>query len=191
MQNQIMDDTYILPLHHITHDKLFYLQPKIEQMTGVIAVVPTRTTSQTGRYNILISSGQYKAIKAIITQMFPAWYDTVPADAKQNPDSLKFLGSLGMKPETEKDDKSSGAISFLITSAASFASFDTSTTADAFEIFTPVTGTYSWSKVVQHKPPPVPSKVTTKPNSAATPTTPASLATSAFTPNHTSDIQAL
>jgi membrane-associated HD superfamily phosphohydrolase len=65
-----------------------------------------------------------------------------------------------------------------------------STTADAFKTFTPVTGTYSWSKVVQQKPPPVSSEVTTKPNSAATLTT-ASLATSAFTPNHTSDIQAL
>jgi hypothetical protein len=190
MQNKIMHDTYVLPLHHITPDKLFYLQPKIEQITGVTAVVPTRTTSQIGRYNILISSGQFKATKAIITQIFPAWYDTVPADAKQNPDSLKFLGSPGIKPETEKDDESSGAILFLTTSAASFASFDMSTTADAFETFTLVTGTYSWSKLVQQKPPPVPSEVTTKPNSAATLTT-ASLATSAFTPNHTSDIQAL
>jgi hypothetical protein len=65
-----------------------------------------------------------------------------------------------------------------------------STTADAFETFTPVTGTYSWSEVIQQKPPLVPSEVPTKPNSAATWTT-ASLATSAFTPNHTSDIQAL
>jgi hypothetical protein len=59
-----------------------------------------------------------------------------------------------------------------------------STTADAFETFTPVTGTYSWSKVIQQKKPPVPSEVMTKPNSA-------SLATSAFTPNNTNDIQAL
>jgi hypothetical protein len=40
------------------------------------------------------------------------------------------------------------------------------------------------------KSPPVPSEVTTKPNSVTTPTT-ASLATSAFTPNLTNDIQAL
>jgi hypothetical protein len=65
-----------------------------------------------------------------------------------------------------------------------------STTVDAFETFTPATGTYSWSEVVQQKTPPVPSEVMTKPNSATTPTT-ASLATSAFTPNHISDIQAL
>jgi hypothetical protein len=117
-------------------------------------------------------------------------YETVPVDAKQKPDSLQFLGPPGIKQDTEQDDESSGAISFLTTSAASFASFDMSTTVDAFETFTPVTGTYSWSEVVQQNPPPVPSEVTTKPNSATTPTT-ASLATSAFTPNHTSEIQAL
>jgi hypothetical protein len=97
MQNQTMHDTYVLPLHHITPAKLFYLQPKIEHITGVIVVVPTRTTSQLGRYNILISSGQFKATKAIITQTFPAWYDTVPADAKQNPESLNFLNQTRKK----------------------------------------------------------------------------------------------
>jgi hypothetical protein len=190
MQNQIMNDTYVLPLLNITPDELFYLQPTLEQIPGVIAVVPTRTTAQIGRYNILISSGKFKTTKATITKQFPAMYDTVPVDAKQKPDSPQFLGPPGIKQDTEQDDESSGAISFLTTSAASFASFDMSTTVDAFETFTPVTGTYSWSEVVQQKPPPVPTEVTTKPNSAATPTT-ASLATSAFTPNHTSDIQAL
>ena len=190
MQNQIMHDTYVLPLLHITVAELFYLQPILEQITGVIAVVPTQTTSQTGRYNILITSGHFKATKAIITKQFPAWYNTVPDDAKQNPDSLKFFGFPGIKSGVEKDDESSGAISFLTTSAASFASFDMSTTADAFETFTPVTGTYSWSEVFQQNPPPVPSEVTTKPNSVTTPTT-ESLATSAFTPNLTNDIQAL
>jgi hypothetical protein len=191
IQNQIMPDTYVLPLLNITPDELFYLQLILEQIPGVITVVPTRTFPQIGRYNILISSGKFKAMKATITQQFPAMYATVPADAKQNPDSLKCFGPPGIKPgETKKDNKSSGAISFLTTSAASFASFDMSTTADAFETFTPATGTYSWSEVVQQKKPLVPSEVTTKPNSIATPTT-ASLATSAFTPNQTNDIQAL
>jgi hypothetical protein len=190
MQNQIMHDMYILPLLHITPAEHFYLQPILEQITGVIAVVPTRTTSQTGRYNILISFGQFKATKAIITKQFPTWYNTVPEDAKQNPDSLKFFGFPGIKPGIEKDGKSNGAISFLTTSAASFASFNMSTTADTFETFTPATGTYSRCEVVQQKNPPVPSEVMTKPNSVTTPTT-ASLATSAFTPNHTSNIQAL
>jgi hypothetical protein len=191
MQNQIMHDTYVLPLLNVTPDELFYLQPLLEQIPGAIAVVPTRTTPQIGRHNILISYGQFKATKATITQEFPAMYATVPANAKQNPNSLKFFGPPAIKPETKKDEESSGAISFLTTSAASFASFDMSTTADAFETFTPATGTYSWSKVVQQKKTPVPSEVTSKPNIAATPTSTASLATSAFTPNHTSNIQAL
>jgi hypothetical protein len=189
MQNQIMHDMYVLPLLNITPDELFYLQPILKQIPSVIAIVPTQTTPQNGRYNILIYSEKFKAMKATITQHFPAWYGTVPADAKQNPDFFKYFGPPGIKPATENDKASSGAVSFLTTSAASFASFDMSTTADVFETFTPATGTYSWSKVVQ-KTPPVPSEVTTKPNSVATPTT-ASLATSAFTPNPTSDIQAL
>jgi hypothetical protein len=71
-------------------------------------------------------------MKATITHQFPEFYDKVPADAKQNPNSLIFFGPPGFKPEADKDEESSCTISFLTTSAASFASFNMSTTADAF-----------------------------------------------------------
>jgi hypothetical protein len=188
MQNQIMNDTYVLPLINISPDEMFYLQPILEQITGVIAVVSTRKTLTLGRYNILIPAGQFKAVKGNIIQHFPEYYNNISADAKQNPDALMFLGPPGIKLDTDNEDESSGAMSFLTTSAASFASLDMSTTADAFEIFTPAAGTYSWSDVAQRKSPPIPSEVTT-PTPAATATA-ASHATSVLTPSERTQIPA-
>jgi hypothetical protein len=107
--------------------------------------------ARAGLQNVVPGKERVKATKATITHQFP---HKVPADVKQNPDSLMFFNRPGIKPETDKDEESSGAISFLTTSAAHFASFDMSTTAGAFETFTPATGTYSWSEVVQQKTPP-------------------------------------
>jgi hypothetical protein len=116
-------------------------------------------------------------------------YNQVADDARQNPDALRFMGPPGIKVAADNTDKSSGAISFLTTSAASFASFDMSTTEDAFETFTPATRTYSWSEVAQQQAPPIPSEVTT-PIPPATATT-ASHAVSAMTSNPPCDIQSL
>jgi hypothetical protein len=99
------------------------------------------------------------------------------------------MGPPGIKVAADNADKSSGAISFLTTSAASFASFDMSTTNDAFETFTPASQTYSWSYVTQQKAPPIPSEVTT-PIPPATATT-ASHAVSAMTSNPPCDLQSL
>jgi hypothetical protein len=86
-------------------------------------------------------------VKGNIVKNFSDLYDKVPVDARQNPDALRFMGPPRIKVAADNADKSSGPISFLTTSVASFASFDMSTTDDAFETFTPATRTYSWSDV--------------------------------------------
>jgi hypothetical protein len=189
MQNQIMKDTFILPLVNITPDEMFYLQPLIEQLPGVTTIVPTCLTPTSGRYNILIPAGKFKEVKSNIVKKISAIYNQVADDARQNRDALRFMGPPGIKVAADNTDKSSGAISFLTTSAASFASFDMSTTEDAFETFTPATRTYSWSKVAQQKPLPIPSKVST-PIPPATATT-SSHAVLAMTSNPPCDLQSL
>jgi hypothetical protein len=68
MQNQIMKDTFILPLVNVTPDKMFYLQPLLEQLPGVTTVVSTRMTTTSGRYNILITAGKFKEVKGNIVK---------------------------------------------------------------------------------------------------------------------------
>ena len=68
MQNQIMKDTFVLPLINVTPDEMFYLQPLIEQIPGVITIVPTRLTPTSGRYNILIPAGKFKEVKSNIVK---------------------------------------------------------------------------------------------------------------------------
>jgi hypothetical protein len=181
MQNKMMNETYVLPMINISPNKSFYLQPILEQIPGVIAMVPTRMTPTHGQYNIVITAKQFKAVKGKITHHFDEFYDKVSADAKQNPKAFQFLGRPGIKADTDIEDESSGAMPFFSLSAASFASFDMSTTEDAYEIFTPAAGTYSWSDIVQRQSQDIPSKVTT-PITAAT-ITAASLATSVLTPS--------
>jgi hypothetical protein len=140
MQNQIMKDTFILPLVNVTRDEMFYLQPLLEQLPGVTTTFLTRLTPISGRYNILISAGKFKEVKGNIVKNFSDLYNKVPADARQNPDALQYMGPPRIKVAADSNaDESSGTISFLTTSAASFASFDMLTTDDAFETFTPVT----------------------------------------------------
>jgi hypothetical protein len=189
MQNQIMKDTFVLPLVNVTSNEMFYLEPLLEQISGVITIMSTQMTPTSGRYNILISAGKFKEVKGNIVTNFSDIYNKVPSDARQNPDALMFMGSPRIRVAADNEDESNGAISFLTTSTASFASFDMSTTDDAFETFTPATRTYSWSKVAQQKAPPIPSEVTT-PIPAATVTT-ASHAVSAMTSNPPSKIQSL
>jgi hypothetical protein len=146
-------------------------------------------TPTSGRYNILIPAGKFKEVKSNIVKKNSAMYNQVANDAQQKPDALRFMGPPGIKVAADNADESSGAISFLTTSAASFASFDMLTTEDAFETLTPATRTYSWSKVAQQKALPIPSQVTTPIPPAITTT--ASHAVSAMTSNPPCDIQSL
>jgi hypothetical protein len=113
MQNQIMKDTYVLPLISVSPDELFYLQPVIEHISGVITkIVPTRKTPTSSRYNILIPSGRFKEVKNNIAQKFSDMYNKVPIDARQNPDALMLMGSPRIQVATDNEDESSGAVSF-------------------------------------------------------------------------------
>jgi hypothetical protein len=168
---------------------MFYLQPLIKQLPGVTTIVLTRMTPTSGRYNILIPAGKFKEVKSNIVKNFSSIHNQVADDARQKPDALQFMGPPGIRVGANNADESSGAISFLTTSTASFTSFNMSTTKDAFETFTPATQTYSWSKVAQQKAPPIPIKVTT-PIPPATATT-ASHAVSAMTLNPPCNLQSL
>jgi hypothetical protein len=185
IQNQMMIDTSFIPMTNVSKDEYFYLQPMIESITGVKAVVQTRTTTTKGRYHILVQSKLYKEVRAKLIQGFETIYSDVPDDAKQKPHAFLFSGPPGILPRNDEDDESSGVLSFLSTSAASFASIDTSNFADEYVASVPASGTYSWSQIAQRKSPTsIPKEVTTP---ATVPTEPA--ASSAFSVITSSDRQ--
>jgi hypothetical protein len=161
LQTKIMNETFVLPMLNVSSDEFFYLQTIIESINGVIAVVPTRKTKTDGRYNILIKESEFKVVRQKITNEFATYYDQVPEDAKQNPNTLGANGSPGIHVPLNADgDSSSGAISFLTASAASFSSFsDLSDTDDVYERFVPAAQTYSWSEIAQRQHPPIPAAV--------------------------------
>jgi hypothetical protein len=163
MQNQLMTQISVLPMVNISPDEYFYLQPMIEGIEGVKAVVETRTSLTHGRYNILIASKQFREVKDKLSLNFDTYYHSaVSEEVKQNPEMLKYSGVPGILSGNDNDEESSGAVSFLSMSAASFASFDTSDAADAYDSFIPAAGTYTWSQVVQEgKQPAIPKEVTT------------------------------
>jgi hypothetical protein len=146
MQNQHLASVYVLPLLNFTKDSLFYIEDNIRGVDGVIDIVSTRNTDTTGRYNILISKSSFKSAKAEIIDKFSNWYLAVPPDAIPHSDA--FAGPARVAANG-MDDESTGDQSFLSMSALSFASMDMSTGATPFESFTPTSGTYSWSQVLQ------------------------------------------
>jgi hypothetical protein len=183
IQTKSMKETYVLPMVNVTPLEIFYLQPALEEITGVKTVIQTRKTHTYGRYNILIDAKTFKVTKGIIQARFAAIYKKhVPINAKQDPEALQFYGP----PEIPMDndyEESSGEKSFISMSAASFASFDMSNTHDNYEMFIPVAGTFSWSDAVQEKTRPIPHEVTT-PGPDATATA-ESTEISAMTPRET------
>jgi hypothetical protein len=193
LQNKYMHDTYSIPLINTSPDEFFYLQPLIDNIPDVIAVVPTRKSTKTGRYNILTHVQKFTQVRTTLTTKFASLYDRVASDAKQNPEALLFLGPPGIQISSDNSDSSSGDQSFLSISAASFASFgNISDTEDNYQTFPPSTNTYSWSDVTKRgTSQPIPSVVST-PDATATS---ASYATSVPPPSDitssSNDIQSL
>jgi hypothetical protein len=156
LQNQHLASVYVLPLLNLTDDAIWYIEGKIKAVEGVTDIVPTRNSDTTGRFNILIKKSSFKAAKVIISTAFEQWYQEVPADVRPPPDAFSGSPRIGTQGS---DDESTGEQSFLSMSALSFASMDMSTGPEPFESFTPASGTYSWSQVLQiprQADPPIP-----------------------------------
>jgi hypothetical protein len=54
MQSHIMKDTFVLPLINVSPDKMFYLQPELVHIPGVITIVSTRMPPTSCRYNTIL-----------------------------------------------------------------------------------------------------------------------------------------
>jgi hypothetical protein len=196
IQNKLLNETYAIPLINISPKEFFYLQNSIESTAGVIAMLPTRRSLTTGRYNILTKATDFKTVRADIIAKFPSYYDQVCPNEQQKPDAYLFHGPPGISALKDTDDASSGAQSFLSTSAASFASFsDLSESTNVYENFPSANNTYSWSDVAKRNSSNIPNEVSTpvanaKASHAAPKATP-SPAASAVPPHTTDDIDQL
>jgi hypothetical protein len=97
MQNQIMKDTFILPLVNVTPDEIFYLQPLIEQLPGVTTIMPTCLTPTSGRYNILVPADKFKEVKSNIVKKILPFIIKSP----MTPDKTRTLYDLWVLPESK------------------------------------------------------------------------------------------
>lgn len=160
MQNQHLGSAYVLPMTNVSEASLFYIRSHIMSVKGVIDIVSTSRTHIHGRYNILVKKESFKPVKAWLMEHFTAIYQQyVPSDAHSN----EFAGepNIGTRGSDEESD---GDQSFLSMSAASFASVDTASFPDTFEVHTASNATYSWSDITSGNNTPatsIPTAVTT------------------------------
>lgn len=115
-QNHHLAKHYVMPLHNVSNDAMFYLKDKILEIPGVEDVIKTEVE---GRYNITVVQSEFNQVKALLVEKFTEMYTAhVPADVKQIFDGLPGVSAKS------SDEFSFGDRSFESMSAASFASLD-------------------------------------------------------------------
>ena len=81
MQTQLLTNTYVIPLLYVTPEALFYMEDQIRKIRGVIDLVPTRRSTVTGRYNILVQKRHFEEVQDFLVTQIDILYADVPSDA--------------------------------------------------------------------------------------------------------------
>lgn len=137
-QNHVLANQHVVMINHIGTDAMYYLSDRIQAISGVLDVIPTKKVSHNGKFYVLVQKNEEGKVRKALQQHFDEWYrDVVPEDAK--PHDGKFEGPPEV-PNPRTDGYSSGEQSWLTTSTKSFMEYSvssmttTSTTNEDFEL---------------------------------------------------------
>lgn len=72
-QNHFLSSSRVVPITGLTEAQMFYIGTKMEQVPGVNAVLHHKSTTTSGRWNILTTKSQFKTLTATLRQMIPIW----------------------------------------------------------------------------------------------------------------------
>ena len=140
-QTQNLTATRVVVLQNISEAMMFYLQPHISAIPGVLDLLASPHVDETGRHTILVPKDSFKSVRTILTQNLSNWIAThVSSDAQ--PLEEQFAGVARVKPIYD-DGMSSGENSWMSSSNASFLSMDLTNVRDD-DFFT---GTTNMDKV--------------------------------------------
>jgi hypothetical protein len=120
-QNHLLSKQHVVVINSIGTEAMYYLTDRIQAISGVVDVVPTRTVDKTGRYYVIVNKDKSQQVRDKLLKKFDQWYtDVVPEDARPKTDQYFGPPTIGI---SGPDGFSDGDNSWITNSTRSFMSF--------------------------------------------------------------------
>ena len=89
VQTQFLSETRTVPIHGITEDQMNTLRSHLLNNPACISLEKTRSTSQSGRWNLMSNKDGFKAAKAHVQSVLTKFSDIVPSEDAALPNDWK------------------------------------------------------------------------------------------------------
>jgi hypothetical protein len=117
-QNHILANQHVIIINHLGTEAMYYLTDRIQSISGVKDVIPTRNVSQNGKFYVLVDKKAETAVRSELHKRFDKWYsEAVPEDAKPKVGQFEGSPAVGIP---RSDGYSSGENSRMTASTKSF-----------------------------------------------------------------------
>jgi hypothetical protein len=121
-QNHTISIQHVIAINHIGKEAMYYLSDRIQAISGVLDVVPTRKGEETGRYFVIVNKDDVHRVREKLLKKFNLWYaDAVPEDAQPKPE--QYAGQAPEIATARSDGFSEGDNLWMTNSTRSFLSF--------------------------------------------------------------------
>jgi hypothetical protein len=82
-QTQMIAKNYVIILNHIGVDAMHCLSDCIVAIPGILALLPTASVNEDGKYKVLVHQKDYHQVRNYLKDILPKWYDEhLEPDAK-------------------------------------------------------------------------------------------------------------
>ena len=120
-QNHMLAAQEVIVIDNVGKDAMYYLSDRIQVITGVLDVTPTRKVEETGRYLVIVNKEYTNRVREKLLKKFAFWLeDAVPDDARPSPE--QYNGPPTVRP-SRHDGYSEGDASWMTNSTKSFLTF--------------------------------------------------------------------
>jgi hypothetical protein len=85
-QNHILANQHVVMINYLGSDAMYYLTDRIQTITGVYDVIPTKKVSENGKFYVLVDKKTVSDVRESLTKTFDRWFqEFVPEDARPKP----------------------------------------------------------------------------------------------------------
>jgi hypothetical protein len=127
-QASFLPNCWVVPVHGVTESQMTHLLPHLLASEFIESVERSRTTAKNGRWEVITRKKNFKNAQSAVRDVLSQFDIHVPAnDSKLPPMWTKWSEQM-----TKEEDSSNGDMSFLTTSARSFASIVSNLDLDKF-----------------------------------------------------------
>ncbi len=100
-QNHILANQHVVMINYLGSDAMYYLTDRIQTITGVYKVIPTKKVSENGKFYVLVDKKAVSDVRESSTKTIDRWFqEFVPEDARPKPGRFDGPPEIG-KPKSD------------------------------------------------------------------------------------------